>query len=100
MLRAVPRRSAPRRARKASARGDGLKRALLDAARRLCFAEGVDGISARKIARDVGCSATALYLHYENVEDVLHHLRMEGHALLARYFREAVGGAPLARLVA
>jgi len=63
------------------------KEAVLDAARKLCFAEGVDGVSARKIAREVGCSATAIYLYYRNIDDVLHHLRMEGHALLAEYFR-------------
>ena len=100
MLRAVPTPPRRRRARPERARGAGLKAAILDAARRLCFAEGGDGISARKIARQVGCSATAIYLHYENVEHVLHHLRLEGHALLARYFGEAGGDGPLARLVA
>src|SRR5215813_9108413 len=68
-------------------RAQGLKSAILDAARALCFSEGVAGISARKIARQVGCSATAIYLHYRNLGDVLHHLRMEGHQLLAEYFR-------------
>ena len=83
MLRAVQkgqRSAAPRGAA-------GLKPAILDAARTLCFAEGVAGISARKIARRVGCSATAIYIHYRNLGDVLHHLRMEGHRLLAEYFR-------------
>jgi len=84
MLRSVPRRS-PARRRPAA---NGLKPAILDAARRLCFTEGVEGISARRIAARVGCSATAIYLHYRNLDDVLHHLRMEGHALLARYFAE------------
>src|SRR5262252_5312310 len=64
-----------------------------------CGADGVAGVSARKIARRVGCSATAIYLHYRNLGDVLHHLRMEGHRLLAEYFR-AVDPAlsPLQRL--
>jgi AcrR family transcriptional regulator len=60
--------------------------AILDAARALCFAHGADGISARKIAARVGCSATTIYLYYRNLDDVLHHLRMEGHALLAAAF--------------
>jgi AcrR family transcriptional regulator len=81
-------------------RPSGLKPAILDAARKLCFSEGVDGISARKIARQVGCSATAIYLHYENVDDVLHSLRMEGHSLLAEYFRAVDPSLPpLARLL-
>src|SRR5262245_21670650 len=75
-------------------RGEGLKPAILDAARALCFSEGVTGISARKIARRVGCSATAIYLHYRNLGDVLHHLRMEGHQLLAEYFRTADPALP------
>ena len=96
MLRAVRSRSPAARRHAA-----GLKPAILDAARRLCFSTGVDGISARKIARQVGCSATAIYLHYRNLDDVLHHLRMEGHELLAAAFR-AVDPAlpPLARLLA
>ena len=82
-------------------RSDGnLKEAILDAARRLCFAEGADGVSARKIARQVGCSATAIYLYYRNIDDVLHHLRMEGHALLADYFRRVdTSLEPAARLL-
>jgi AcrR family transcriptional regulator len=75
-------------------RATGLKPAILDAARALCFSEGVSGISARKIARQVGCSATAIYLHYRNLGDVLHHLRMEGHQLLAEYFRSVDATLP------
>ena len=42
-------------------------------------------MSARKIAAEVGCSATAIYLHFDSIEHVLHEIRMEGHALLVRY---------------
>lgn len=66
-------------------RSADLRSAILNAARRLFFKHGAEGVSARKIAARVGCSATAIYLYYRNVNDVLHHLRMEGHALLARY---------------
>lgn len=90
MLRSV--RRIPARAKRR--RAVGLKPAILDAARRLCFSEGVDGISARKIAKQVGCSATAIYLHYRNLDDVLHHLRMEGHLLLAQYFGAVAPGLP------
>src|SRR5262245_54002158 len=74
-------------------RGD-LREAILDAARRLYFAHGVDGVSARKIARAVGVSPTAIYLHYRNIDHVIEHLRMEGHALLGRALREAGTGLP------
>jgi AcrR family transcriptional regulator len=81
-------------------RGESLKTAVLDAARKLCFAEGVEGVSARRIAREVGCSATAIYLYYKNLDDVLHHLRMEGHRLLSRYFHDVDPRlAPVPRLL-
>jgi len=64
-----------------------LERRILDAARRLYFADGPDGVSARKIAVAVGVSPTAIYLHYRGMDDVLHALRMEGHGTLAEYLR-------------
>jgi AcrR family transcriptional regulator len=73
--RRPPRRSPPDRAT-----------AILDAAREICFTDGASGISARKIAARAGCSATTLYLYYRNLDDLLHHLRMEGHGLLAAAF--------------
>ena len=64
-----------------------LERRILDAARRLYFADGPSGVSARKIASAVGVSPTAIYLHYRGIDDVLHALRMEGHGKLAEYLR-------------
>src|SRR5438132_7512517 len=74
-------------ARRADARTQApdLRGAILKAARELLFRYGTDGISARKIARRAGCSATAIYIYYRNLNDLLHHLRMEGHTILARY---------------
>ena len=80
MLTAV-RRSVP------TARAARLKRRILDAARRLYFAHGADGVSARKIAAAVGVSPTAIYLHFRGIDDLLHALRMEGHGKLAEYLR-------------
>jgi AcrR family transcriptional regulator len=62
---------------------------MLAAARRLYLAEGIDGISARKIARAVGCSPTAIYLHFRNLGDLVEHLRMEGHTILSARLRDA-----------
>src|SRR5690242_10732146 len=73
--RRPPRRSQPDRAT-----------AILDAARAICFTDGASAISARKIAARAGCSATTLYLYYRNLDDLLHHLRMEGHGMLAAAF--------------
>jgi len=71
-----------------------VRSAILDAARRLYFAHGADGISARKIAQAAGCSPTALYLYYRNIDDLLEHLRMEGHALLAGHLRHVDPALP------
>ncbi|MEO7436508.1 MAG: TetR/AcrR family transcriptional regulator [Candidatus Binatia bacterium] len=78
-------RQAPSRSRRPDA--PRLERRILDAARRLYFADGPDGVSARKIASAVGVSPTAIYLHYRGMDDVLHALRMEGHGKLAEYLR-------------
>jgi AcrR family transcriptional regulator len=67
--------------------GGDLKTAILRAARRLYLAGGADAVSARKIAQAVGVSATTIYLHFDGIDDLLEHLRMEGHAILAEYLR-------------
>jgi AcrR family transcriptional regulator len=80
--------TAARRARaRSKAAGPPLARRILDAARRLYFAHGVEAVSARKVANAVGVSATAIYLHYDGIGDLLHALRMEGHGKLAEYLR-------------
>jgi AcrR family transcriptional regulator len=82
-----------------SERAARLRRLILDAARRLYFAHGADGVSARKIASAVGVSPTAIYLHFRGIDDLLHALRMEGHGKLAEYLRSVDPKLPaLARL--
>lgn len=76
--------------------GGDLKTAILRAARRLYLAGGVDAVSARKIAQAVGVSATTIYLHFDGIEDLLEHLRMEGHAILAEHLRGVDAALPAA----
>ncbi len=73
--------------------------AILAAARRLYVAHGASGVSARKIARELGCSPTAIYLYYRNIPDLIEHLRMEGHALLAARLRRVDARLPAAERV-
>ena len=80
------RRAAKQTRRRAKA-PEPLATRILTAARTLCFEDGIDGLSARKIAGEVGVSATAIYLHFESIEHLLHEIRMEGHALLVEYLR-------------
>ncbi|MGH7822849.1 MAG: TetR/AcrR family transcriptional regulator, partial [Candidatus Binatia bacterium] len=57
------------------------------------------GVSARKIASAVGCSATTIYIYYKNIDDLLHHLRMEGFALLTRTLQRAKGASAVERVI-
>ncbi len=86
MLTSARRRRPPRRKRRP---GAASRTAILDAARSLWFAHGPRGLSARKIAAAVGLSPTAIYLYFDNIEDLLERLRLEGHALLAGYLAAA-----------
>jgi AcrR family transcriptional regulator len=47
-------------------------------ARRILVAEGPNALSTRRIAKAVGCTATALYLYFENKEALVHALIDEG----------------------
>lgn len=55
-----------------------LRREILDRARHLLVAEGYGALSMRKIAAAVGCSATSIYLHFENKDALVHALIEEG----------------------
>lgn len=51
---------------------------ILDHARHLLVADGYESMSMRRIARAVGCSATSIYLHFENKDALTHTLISEG----------------------
>ena len=62
--------------------GSDLRRVILDQTRTLLVDEGYPHLSMRKIARAVGCSATSIYLHFENKDALTHALINEGMAQL------------------
>lgn len=51
-----------------------LKDRIIETARELLLKNGYRNISLRKIAREVGVSATSIYLHFENKDDLIHTL--------------------------
>ncbi|MEP0549002.1 MAG: TetR/AcrR family transcriptional regulator [Rhodothermales bacterium] len=67
--------------------GTDLRRAILDQTRHLLVEEGYHTLSMRKIARAVGCSATSIYLHFENKDALFHGLIDEGFARLNEAFQ-------------
>ncbi len=60
----------------------GLQRVILDTARQLLVSEGYAQLSMRKIANKIGYSATSIYLHYGNKDELVHALIDEGVDLL------------------
>jgi AcrR family transcriptional regulator len=92
------------RGRNPRGEGDRLRAALLDAATAL-LAESDDpeSVSMRAITRRAGVSPTALYLHFENREELFRAVSEECFAELGEAMRaanEEAGADPRARLVA
>ena len=54
-----------------------LKQQIVEAARKVLLADGYRNFSLRKIARDIDVSATSIYLHFENKDDLVHTLMEE-----------------------
>lgn len=80
----------------------GLQRQILDTARRLLISDGYAHLSMRKIAREIGYSATSIYLHFENKDELVHALIDEGVAQLhSRLLEGSIHGRsePDARLI-
>src|SRR5512133_530575 len=59
-----------------------LRRQILDASRRILIEQGYGSLSLRRIAAQIGCSATAIYLYFENRDALVHSLIDEGFDML------------------
>lgn len=55
-----------------------LRQSILDVARHLLVTYGYEQLSMRKIAAEIGCSAMAIYVHFENKDALVHVLIEEG----------------------
>lgn len=60
----------------------GLRRLILDTTRHMLTTDGYAGLSMRRIAKQIGYSATSIYLHYENKDQLVHALIDEGVEML------------------
>ena len=69
-----------------------LRAAILDEARQTLVAEGYRALSMRRIARAVGCTATSIYLHFRDKDDLLHALIHEGLERLHEQLLSVVDG--------
>lgn len=66
---------------------------ILQCARELYLKEGFGGMSMRKLAGCVGCTAPALYRHYESKEAVMQDVVAEAYRLFAQYLNRALAGS-------
>jgi AcrR family transcriptional regulator len=95
---------AGRRGRNARGEGDRLRAQLLEAATALLAeSEDPESVSVRAVTRRAGVSPTALYLHFENREELFRAVSEECFAELGGAMRAAGDGAdgdPRAKLIA
>ncbi len=70
-----------------------LRRALVDAARRLLEAEGPSALSLRAVAREAGVSPAAPYHHFKDKAELLDAVAHEGWEILGAQMSEAKSGA-------
>ena len=71
-----------------------LRRVILDSTRHLLVRDGYKSLSMRKIARDIGYSATSIYLHFENKDALIHTLIEEGMDRLLEMLKAAEAAHP------
>ena len=71
-----------------------LRRALIDAARRILEAEGPSALSLRAVAREAGVSPAAPYHHFKDKGELLDAVAQEGWEMLDEVIAKAKAGAP------
>ncbi len=64
---------------------------ILASAVELYLTDGLDGFSMRRLAKDVGVTAPAIYRHYDGREAVLADVLREAHRVFSRYLYDALG---------
>ncbi len=78
---------------------ENLRDGILDVARRLFISEGMERVTMRRIATELGCSATALYRHFRDKEDLINQICHHDFQELQSDFLAALqGGDALKRL--
>jgi AcrR family transcriptional regulator len=75
-------------------RGAETETAILEAARDLLAAGGLEALSMRAVAARVGVTATAIYNYYESKSDLVQRVVRLGFERFARYLRDAIHGLP------
>lgn len=76
------------------------RKKILAAAVELYLQDGLDGFSMRKLAKQIGVTAPALYRHYDGKEHLLADVMREAHRAFISYLYQAIEApTPLERFV-
>jgi len=76
------------------------KTRIIESARDIYLSEGLNSLSMRKVAKLAGLSTMAAYRHFENKDDLISHVIMEGFRIFQSYFYKALEGkTPAERLI-
>ncbi|WP_163882994.1 TetR/AcrR family transcriptional regulator [Paenibacillus favisporus] len=78
--------------RKKQVRSEQTKQDILNAAGRLFAAKGYDAVTMREVAKEAGCSHTAIYIYFEDKEALLHELSIPALTELQLQIEEKVCG--------
>lgn len=71
-----------------------LRRSILDAAGALFLEHGSSGFSLRQVAETIGYSPTTVYLYFENKEDLLFEVCLEGFETFGKLLEDAAASSP------
>ncbi|WP_170834333.1 TetR/AcrR family transcriptional regulator [Fictibacillus solisalsi] len=71
-------------------RSEETKKNILNAAKKLFMTYGYESVTIRQIAKEAGCSHTAIYLYYKDKESLLHHLVMPLLQLLSQQMKNII----------
>ncbi len=66
-----------------------LREKILDTSRHFLFTKGYSSLSMRKIAKEIGVSATSIYLYFENKDHLVHTLIEESVEELSRAIEQS-----------
>lgn len=75
------------------------KTKIIESARDIYLEDGLNALSMRKVAKHAGMSTMAAYRHFENKDDLIGHVILEGFRIFQQYFFRALEGrSPMERL--
>jgi AcrR family transcriptional regulator len=80
------------------ARRVDVERAILEAARDLLAARGLQGLSMRALAERVGITAAALYHYFDSKDALVERVVQQGFRRFGEYLRSAAGAHPVGSL--